>query len=306
VRDAQTTPALGLLLASSVAMAAGQLVQKQRVTARSTERPLGPRGRGFGHLLVRLARDPAWLLGHLCAVVGALLGLQAMASLDLLVLKSFARLETLFLVLGGAWFLGERLRPNEWLGVAAMLAGATLLGVERTRASGLVASTAENLAFFAACVGALVLVALLHRRWPARLRPEIALALAGGLLFGGGDVMMKGVTTLISSRPGGFSVFDGRALATLVRAPEFLLALPGYAAGMVCLQGAFAVGRASLIGPLLAIGGTLLPIGFGITVLREEVSVSRLGAVALLLAGAALATGRSPALPGDPKLQGAL
>jgi drug/metabolite transporter (DMT)-like permease len=306
MRDAQATLALGLLFASTVAMAAGQLVQKQRVTARSIERPLGPRGRGFGHLLARLTCDPIWLLSHLCALVGALLGLQAMASLDLLVLKSLGRLETLFVVLGGAWFLGERLQPNEWLGVAAMLVGAMLLGVGRSAASGLVASTPENLAFFAACAGALVLVALAHRRWPTRVRSEIALALAGGLFFGGGDVMMKGVTTLINSRPGGFSVFDRAALATLVRAPEFLLALPGYAAGMVCLQGAFAVGRASLIGPLLAIGGTLLPIGFGIAVLREEVSVSRLGAVALLLAGAALVTGRSSKVPGEPSLQGAL
>jgi len=222
------------------------------------------------------------------------------------VLKSFGRLETLFVVLGGAWFLGERLRRNEWLGVAAMLGGATLLGVGRRPASGLVASTPENLAFFAACAGALVLVALSHRRWPARIRPEIALALAAGLCFGGGDVMMKGVTTLINSRPGGFSVFDGTALAALVRAPEFLLALPGYAAGMVCVQGAFAVGRVSLIGPLLAIGGTLLPIGFGIAVLREELNVWRIAAVVLLLAGAALATGRSPALARDPRLQGAI
>jgi drug/metabolite transporter (DMT)-like permease len=306
MREAHVTLALGLLLASTLAMAAGQLVQKQRVTARSVERPLGPRGRGFGLLLARLARDPVWLLGHLCAMAGALLGLQAMASLDLLVLKSFGRLETLFVVLGGAWFLGERLRPNEWLGVAAMLAGATLLGIGRSSRSGVVASTPENIAFFAACVGALGLVALSHRRWPARVRSEVALALAGGLFFGGGDVMMKGVTTLINSRPGGFSVLNGAALAALIRAPEFLLAVPGYAAGMVCVQGAFAVGRASLIGPLLAIGGTLLPIGFGIAVLREDVSASRLGAVVLLLAGAALVMARTPALLAEPRSQGAL
>ena len=70
MRDAQATLALELLFASTLVMAAGQLVQKQRVTAFSIERPLGLRGRGFAHLLVRLVRDPVWLLGRLLRVRG--------------------------------------------------------------------------------------------------------------------------------------------------------------------------------------------------------------------------------------------
>jgi drug/metabolite transporter (DMT)-like permease len=286
--------ALALLLASTLLLATGQLVQKHRVRARSVEFPLGPRGRGFGALLARLARDPLWILGHLCAFAGALLGLQAMASLDLLVVKSLGRMETLFLVLGGAWILGERLRPSEWLGVIAMLAGSTLMGVGPRSTAGVVASTLGNVVFFATCLAVLVVVAVAHRLWPARVRSEIALALGGGLLYGAGDVLMKGVTTLIGSQPDGFSVLHGASLAAVARAPEFLLAVPGYAAGMACVQAAFAVGRASLIGPLLAIGGTLLPIGFGILVLRESVGGPRLGALALLFAGTALVMGRHP------------
>ena len=66
------------------------------------------------------------------------------------------------------------------------------------------------------------------------------------------------------------------------------MALLCYGAGIVVVQGAFAVGRVSLIGPVVALTGSLLAILFGLLILGESASLERLLGLGGMLAAAAL------------------
>jgi len=277
---------LGVLAA--LLQAIGALGQKQRIEScrRAIEAQRGPTP--FGGVLGAATRDPLWIGGALCGFAGGLLGLQVLAEIDLALSKAIGKLQLLFIVLGGTWLLRERLGRREWLAVATMLAGTLALAVAGPSSTGLVASSRANVGFVAA-TGALVgLLAWAHRRWPERAAAEIVFALAAGALFGAGDVLMKGATGTVVQSRGAFDLLDPASLVALLHASPFLLSLPAYVGGLVLVQMAFSAGRASLVGPLVAIGATVLPIGFGFVVLQEQAGPLRTAGVGLLLAGSAV------------------
>lgn len=124
-----------------------------------------------------------------------------------------------------------------------------------------------------------------------------ALLQAIGALF---DVLVKGATGIAASGRGGFDVLDPSSLAAPARSTPFLLSLPAYLVGLVLVQLAFAVGRASAVAALVAIGATVLPIGFGLLALGEEAGPARLVGIALVLAGSTLPLRRARAADGLP------
>lgn len=263
-----------------------------------TRRP----GAFFGPLL----RDWKWLLGFLLILAGAVAGLQALAGMDLSVLKALGRLETLFVILAGVVFLGERLRPGEVAGVLLLVAGALLLALSSRETSGGGASREAYLVLAAGAVGLIVLLALGRRSRSRRLRPELALAAAAGVLFGTGDTLTKGATDVVKTGAagGGFHVAESASMVGLVGTPEFALAIAAYVGGSLLTQAAFSVGRVSVIGPVTAIGNLLLPIAFGLAVLQEDPTPDRLAGIATIALGTILLARRPHAA--DPPVAGTL
>lgn len=208
--------------------------------------------------------------------------------LDLSVFKSLWQLQSLLVVLAGALLLREHLMRVEALGIAVMLAGALVLAASGVEESGTPASTQANLTFVSGAAAALALLAAGSRWWPARVTPEIALALSVGVLFGLGDVMTKGATALVESEGSAFRLTDPQSLLVLVTRVEFLLAVASVGAGLLLLQTAFAVGRVSVVGPLTGIGGLLLPIVVGLAFLGERMDPGRLIALGLMAGGTLL------------------
>jgi len=302
--------AVGLLVASAALGAAGSVLQKQRVASRTPEVPLGTILRRSGAFFGLLLRDPGWLLGAVFGLAGAITGLQALAWLDLSVTKALGRLETVFVILLGVAILGERIRTTEVVGIALLLAGATLLTAHGVPASAGRASR-ETHAALAAGVAGFVAVAGFLARSGTRIRPELALAAAAGTLFGMADVLTKGATRIVSasSANGGFSVASPSSMMALLTTFEFAPALVGYIVGVVLVQAAFSVGRVSVIGPVTAIGSLLLPIAFGILALGENANGPRLGGTAVILLGSLVLTrsgGLSPeSRPDAPRLDAA-
>lgn len=282
--------ALELLILSTALQAAGSVLQKQRVATRVPNVALGQVTRRPGAFFGPLLRDWKWLLGFLLVVAGAMAGLQALAVMDLSVLKALGRLETLFVILAGVVFLGERLRPGEVAGVFLLLAGALLLALSSGEASGGAASREAYLVLAAGAVGLIVLLAFGRHSRSERLRPELALAAAAGVLFATGDILTKGATDVVKAgaADGGFNVAESASMVGLVGTPEFALAIGAYVGGTILTQAAFSVGRVSVIGPVMSIGNLLLPIAFGLVVLQEDPTPDRLAGIATIALGTAL------------------
>lgn len=288
--------ALELLILSAALQAAGNVLQKQRVAARAPNVALGQLARRPGAFFGPLLRDPGWLLGGLLGFAGALLGLQALARMDLSVLKALGRIETLFMILAGVVFLGERLRAGETAGVSILLLGSVLLARRAGDPSGGTAPRAAYLALAAGVASGLALLACARRAREGPVRPELALAAGAGFLFGTGDILTKGATDVVEAGlAGGFRVAELASMRGLVRTPEFALAIAAYVGGAILAQAAFSVGRVSVIGPVMAIAGLLLPVGFGLVVLQEDATGARLaGLVAIALGSALLGAGPRP------------
>jgi drug/metabolite transporter (DMT)-like permease len=285
---------LELLILSAALQAAGNVLQKQRVATRVPNVALGQVTRRPGAFFGPLLRDPRWLLGNLLVLAGAIAGLQALAVMDLSVLKALGRLETIFVILAGVIFLGERLRPGEVIGVVLLLTGALLLALSSGEASGGAASREAYLVLAAATL--VLIVPLAFGRRADGTRPaELALAAAAGVLFATGDILTKGATDVVEAGAAGgrFSVVESASMVGLVGTPEFGLAIAAYVAGSILTQAAFSVGRVSVIGPVMAIGNLLLPIAFGLLVLREDPTGDRLAGIATIALGTAL-LGRRP------------
>lgn len=280
---------LELLILSAALQAGGNVIQKHRVTARVPNVPLGRVARRLPAFFGPLLRDPWWLLGALLVLAGALVGLQALSAMDLSVLKALGRVETLFVILAGVTFLGERIRPAEAIGLLLLLAGSLVLALRAGEASG-VASREAHLVLVAG-VGGLLVLSVLARRWLAdQRRRELVIAGAAGALFGVGDILTKGATQLAKAgaADGGFRVLEAASMGALVQTPEFALAIAVYVGGSILVQAAFSVGRVSVIGPVIAIGSVLLPIAFGLAVLQEDPTGDRLAGIAAVALGTLL------------------
>jgi transporter family protein len=286
---------LELLILSAALQAAGTVLQKQRVATRVPNVALGQLTRRPGAFFGPLLRDSLWLLGGLLGFAGAMAGLQALSVMDLSVVKAVGRLEALFVILAGVVFLGERLRSGETVGVLLLLAGALLLALRSGETSGGGATREAYLVLVAGVGGAIVLLALARRPRGERVRPELGVAAAAGVLFGTGDILTKGATEVVKAGApgGGFSVVESASMGDLVRTPEFGLAIAAYVGGSILVQAAFSVGRVSVIGPVTAIGSLLLPIAFGLVVLQEDPTGDRLAGIAAIALGTAI-LGRTP------------
>ncbi len=281
---------LELLILSAALQAAGNVLQKHRVATRVPNVALGQMTRRPGAFFGPLFRDSQWLLGFLLGLAGAVAGLQALAVMDLSVLKALGRLETLFVILAGVVFLGERLRPGEVVGVLLLLAGAVLLALRSGEASGGAACREAYVVLAAGTLGLSVLLAFGRLARMERLRPELALSAAAGVLFGTGDILTKGATDVVEAGAagGGFSVVESASMVGLLGTPEFGLAIAAYVGGSILTQAAFSVGRVSVIGPVMAIGNLLVPIAFGFLVLQEDPTIDRLASIATIAFGTAL------------------
>jgi drug/metabolite transporter (DMT)-like permease len=285
--------ALGFLWVSVVLQGAAMVLHKQRVAALAGGVRLGSIIRHPGRFFAPLARDPLWLLGWLLTVAGALAGLQALSAVDLTLAQALGKLQLLVVVGAGVVLLGERLGTLEWLALAVMASAALGLALGTPHDTGVVVATRTSLSFAGAAL------ALLVPLWLAlRMRPgggELAHGVAAGVLFGCGDLLVKAATGQVREATGDFHALA--SLAALAGTAELVVALLCYGAGLVVVQGSFSIGRVSVVGPVVALAGSLLPISFGFAVLGESANPARALGLAGMLAAAALLSRRPPDPP---------
>jgi drug/metabolite transporter (DMT)-like permease len=296
---------VGLLVLCQLVQATAALLIKHGVVSVTPALSVRQLVAGFGPLLRRLAGNRAWLLGNALAILGAGLGLQALASADLVVVKALSRLETLFVLVGGAALLGERLTRRESAGALAIVLGAVPIGLGAVRRTGSAPPRSALLALVALCGALLAGVALARAARPRRVPRELALALGLGTLLACSDVATRLAIEVARSAGGAFSVARLSSLAALASTPEFGVVCLAIAGQLVLVQGAFANGRVAVVGPVSGMVATVLPIAFAALALGERLDAPRVLGLASMLAGVVMIStpkrvGAAPPRPPRP------
>lgn len=259
-------------------------------------------------VLRTMRRNWVWLVGVLVNLAGGGCLVLAIDAGEVSVVQPLVNVNLLVSVLIGVLLLGERLRPGEWAGAAAMLAGATLVSLSAGSAPGgaapatVVGAVAPSghepalLALSLTC-GALVAALLVAGRVVRRARSELVLAVAAGLLFGLGTPLIKLITIhLGEAPPAGF----GALLAAVAAAPATWGVVVVNVVGFLLYQVAFANGRVAVVSPVTTISAVVMPVAAGALAFGEPLGALRVAGVVIILAGVGAllwSGGRPAALP---------
>jgi drug/metabolite transporter (DMT)-like permease len=226
-----------------------------------------------------------WTIGWAGAVVAWILHVGALSLIQLSVVQAVISGGLVFLAVLAERFFGFRLGRRQWMGLAVMAAGLTVIGVtggpthEASQAS-LVALIAVQAGVFAASSLLVVGATKLHR---LHQREGLLLGVAAGCLFGASDVSLKFLT----------HAADGGLTSALV-SPWAVAAL---AASVVAF---YASARSLQLGPALAViaftavATNLIAISGGILVFHDSIGaggpqiVGRVLAFCMVIGAAAL------------------
>ena len=214
-------------------------------------------------LLVRLARQPAWLTGLACDGGGYVLQFVALGHGPIIVVQTLLVCGLLFaLPIGAAW-AGRRLDRGDWIGAFLVCAGlAVFLSVANPASGRSDASTAAWVALLVP-VAVLTLVLTAASLGPDARRRAVLLAAATGVAYGAAAALTKTSAHLL-----------GRGLVPLVTSWQpYVLVIFG-AGGMLLSQSAFQAGLLEFSLPTMTVVDPIASIAIGAVVFREAISSS--------------------------------
>lgn len=279
--------AVFLAVLAAVANAAASVLQ------RKAARREPDRGGLSLHMLLDLARQPAWVGGILTILVGFALQAAALAAGPILLVQPVLILEVAFTLLLSTLVFRSRLHLREWVAVLGMSGGVALLLVAFAPGGG----DTRDVPAAAWILGSVVTVAVAglltllgHRSRDARR--AAFLGVATGIWFGFTAVLVAGVMGALA---GGIAALPGtwQLYALVVAGPL----------GFFQLQNALRAGRLVASQPGLTLANPLVSVGWGIAVFGEQVRggpwiVAQVAAAAAVGAFTVLLS-RSPLLHGE-------
>jgi len=286
-------PYVGLVLLGSLLFAVGNVMQKRGIPAWIGSHSVASLARRPGAMLRALVRSPIWLFGLALTAIALGVETQALGQGDVSVVKPLSRMQTVFAVGLAAVLMRERLAAREWLGVAIVVVGAVLLGLEPVDTNVHAPSTAASFATAGGIVLVAALLVGLPEAGPAALRGELGLGLAAGLLFGLGDVMVKAGTEIARGPAGLFDLTQASSAVALLETSQLHLGVFATLAAFLLQQAAFARGRVSVVVPAIGAGGMLVVVLLGVLLLHETLGGERIVAIVVVIAGTALLTPRN-------------
>ena len=267
--------AVGLALLAAACFAVSNVTQMDAVSRQPASRPVD------AGVLVRVARDPLWLIGLVASILGFGLEATALAIAPVVLVQPLIVAELPFALPLAARVAGRHLGRQEWTGIGLVSAGlAGVVIVIRPEDAPIRAGATMWVTLFA--VVALVaagLVAAGHRAGP--VGRTSALAAAAGAVFG----LLSVVTKATSSR------FEAHGLAALAGWEPWALAVVGLA-GMTLAQNAYRAGPLAVSLPLLDIGEPAAGSAIAVAVFGERLGpLGTAGAGVLVLALTAVLAG---------------
>lgn len=255
-------------------------------------------------VLGTVLRNWIWLVGVLVNLAGGGCLILAIDAGEVSVVQPLVNVNLLVAVLLGVVVLRERLRPVEWAGAAAMLAGAALVSLSAAPAAAVAALPGREAGVLAISLGCggLVVALSVVRRFAPRLPVEATLAVSAGLLFGLSTPLIKLVTLHLAEGPAGGG--PSALVAAVAADPATWGAVAVNVVGFAFYQVAFANGRVAVVSPVTTISAVAMPVAAGAVAFGEALGPLRLAGVAVIVAGvAALLWGggagaaRGPGLP---------
>lgn len=297
-------PYVALVLLGSLLFAVGNVMQKRGIPVWIGSHSVANLARRPGTMLGALVRSPIWLVGLALTAIALGVETQALGQGDVSVVKPLSRMQTVFVVGLAAVLLRERLAAREWLGVAIVVMGAVLLGLEPADANVHAPSTAASLATAGGIALVVVLLVGMPDSGPVALRGELGPGLAAGLLFGLGDVMVKAGTEIARGPAGHFDLTQASSAVALLETSQLHLGVLATLAAFLLQQAAFARGRVSVVVPAIGAGGMLVVVLLGILLLQETLDGKRIVAIVVVIAGTALLTSRDEPTHGTKRATG--
>jgi drug/metabolite transporter (DMT)-like permease len=232
---AQPTAAL-IALAAAVCFAVANVLQ-QRVACK-----LPSQAAFDGGVLLRLVRQPLWLLGFLAVIVSISLQAAALGMGRLVVIEPVLASSLLVALALSAWVERRRMRPVHWAAAVATFAGLAIFLVAAQPSGGQQVAGTKQLAFAvlgAFCVAGVA--ALIAVRLKA-IRRALMLGIGGGIAAGVTDAVTKTVAYLAGSRELGVFADPRLYLLIVVGLMTYTMQQNGYrAAGLAAFLPAFAV-----------------------------------------------------------------
>ena len=242
-------------LGSSLLYALASVLQHRGAAAQPDERSLTV------GLMVRLLRDPVWVLGLACDGGGFALQFIALGHGPIVVVQTLLVCGLLFaLPIGAAW-AGRRLTRVDWVGAILVVAGLAVFLAVGNPAAG--RNDAHPLVWAALLLSvtaaAGVLTAFGSR--PEPRRRAVLLAAAAGVVYGASAALAK--TT--------FHLLD-RGLGPLVTHWQPYVLVVFGAAGMILSQSAFQAGALDFSLPTLTVADPVASIAIGACVFHEAIA----------------------------------
>jgi drug/metabolite transporter (DMT)-like permease len=276
---------LALGLVADLLLSCGLMMMKIRASVL----PMA-RGRGTLGAVMTWVRDPVWIGGLAVQAAGYALYMVALVGTPVSMMAVAMQGGIALFVVLAVFFLGERARLWEWLGIGAVLVAMLMLADSLDAGAPQGPLDANALAIASVAAAAITLALLLARG----LRQNgAATAIASGIVLGFAALYTKPLADGLAAAP------DLAALATvLLVSPYTYLTIATNVAGLVMLQNSFAMGRGIIAMPLSSAISNVIPIAGGIAVFGEKLpgepfaAAMRAGAFVLtIVASAALAAG---------------
>ena len=261
-------------LASALLYALASVLQHRGAVAQPDDQSLRP------GLLVRLARQPAWLGGLACDGGGYVLQFVALGHGPIIVVQTLLVCGLLFALPIGAASAGRRLARADWLGAILVCAGlAVFLGVANPAAGRNDASTGSWVALLGTVAVLAVAFAAASLGSDARRR-AVLLAAATGVMYGAAAALTKTSAHLL-----------GRGIVPLVTNWQPYVLVVFGATGMLLSQSAFQAGRLDFSLPTMTVVDPIASIAIGALVLHEAISSSPAAVAAEIVSLVAMSVG---------------
>lgn len=279
-------PAVALALGAAASFAVSNVTQMDAVSRH-------PEGGGAG-LLVRVARDPLWLVGLVASILGFGLEAAALSVAPVVLVQPLIVAELPLALPLAALIAGRRLGKTEWTGIAMVTCGlVVVVSVIRPSDTPIVAGgSVWAVLFLSIALLAAVLVAGGRRLGP--VGRTTALAAAAGATFGLLSVITKATT----------HQFAAHGAAALLRWEPWALAAVGLV-GMTLAQNAYRSGPLAVSLPLLDLGEPICGSLIAVAAFHERLggfgagSAALFGLAVFVVVGGVLVLDRSPLVQCD-------